>query len=185
MGFSVGNAFDQSPGSVYLGIDPGLNRTGYAVIRRSADRPVLLEGGVIRSTANLSLGERVHEIGEGLREVLEEFRPDGVAIEEVFSMPRNPKTAVLMAHARGAILFAIADSGIHPVHYSPRQIKKLLTGSGTASKEQVQLAVQRELQLDRILEPNDISDACAIALCHYHSLRIHLTKAGATPIAMN
>lgn len=171
VGMPTGNAFAFERGAVYLGIDPGLNRTGYALIRRGP-RPFLLEGGVISSRPKAALAERVREIGEGIRELLEEFSPDAVAIEQVFSMPRNPRTAILMSHARGAILFAVAESRRPVVSYSPRQMKKLLTGSGTASKEQVQLAIQRELGLPSLLEPNDVADACAIALCHYHSLTV-------------
>jgi crossover junction endodeoxyribonuclease RuvC len=155
-----------------LGIDPGLYRTGYALLERTPTGPRLCEGGVIRSTRSKSLAQRVHEIGSGLREVLEQYRPASMAIEQVFSMVRNPKSALLMAHARGAILMAAEDAGLLVVHYTPTQIKKLLTGSGRASKEQVQHAISRELGLDHLLEPNDVADAFAIALCHYHSVRI-------------
>jgi crossover junction endodeoxyribonuclease RuvC len=154
-----------------LGIDPGLCRTGYAMLERGVDGPILREGGVIRSTPKLSLGERVLEIGEGLREVLEQYHPQVMAIEQVFSTAQYPKTAILMAHARGAILLTAAQCGVAIVHYTPRQIKRLLTGSGKASKEQVQHAVSRELGLDTILEPNDVADAFAVALCHYHMSR--------------
>lgn len=171
VGFAIGNTVSGPLAEIYLGIDPGLNRTGYAILKRVRNQPQLMEGGVIRSTASLSLAERVHEIGTGIRELIDEFRPQAMAVEQVFSMARNPKTAVLMAHARGAILFAAADRAATVMHYTPRQIKKLLTGSGTASKEQVQLAVQRELRLDRVLDPNDVADACAVALCHFHSCR--------------
>ena len=92
-----------------LGIDPGLNRTGYAVIERSSAGPALLEGGVIRSQQKLSLAERVLEIGEGIREVVEQYQPAIMAIEQVFSTVQYPKTALLMAHARGAILYAAAE----------------------------------------------------------------------------
>lgn len=155
-----------------IGIDPGLNRTGYALLERTPRGPRLCEGGVIRSTRAKTLAQRVHEIGSGLREVLEEFGPASMAIEQVFSMGKNPKTALLMAHARGAILMAAEDAGLVVVHYTPTQVKKLLTGSGRASKEQVQHAVSRELGLDEVLEPNDVADAFAVALCHYHSVRI-------------
>jgi crossover junction endodeoxyribonuclease RuvC len=182
MSFALGNAFAGTAVRRYLGIDPGLNRTGYALLERTSSGPRLLEGGVIRSTPARSLAERVHEIGQGLREVLDEFRPEAMAVEQVFSHPAHPKTAVLMAHARGAILFAACDCGIPIVHYTPRQIKRLLTGSGKATKEQVQRAIQRELGLDAVLEPNDVADAFAIALCHYHSARLtdaQLTAASA------
>lgn len=169
VGIKTGNTIQYERGSVYLGIDPGLNRTGYAVLRRG-ERPFLLEGGIISSSPKATLAERVREIGDGIREILNEFKPDAVAIEQVFSMVKNPKTAILMAHARGAILYAISETERPIINYSPKQVKKLLTGSGTASKEQVQEAIRRELGLAHILEPNDVADACAIALCHYHSL---------------
>lgn len=154
-----------------LGVDPGLNRTGYAILERSTNGPVLREGGVIRSTKDLSLVERIYEIGQGIREVIDEFRPQVLAIEQVFSTTKFPKTAILMAHARGALLFAAADAGVPVVHYTPTQIKRLLTGSGHASKEQIQHAIRHELHLDKVLEPNDVADAFAVALCHYHSAR--------------
>lgn len=156
----------------YLGVDPGLNRTGYAVMERGPHRPLLREGGVIRSTQKLSLAERVLEIGSGIREVCAQYQPQVMAIEQVFSTAQFPKTALLMAHARGAILYAAADFGLQIVHYTPTQIKRLLTGSGKAQKDQVQRAVQSELGLDRILEPNDVADACAVALCHYYTARV-------------
>ena len=155
----------------YHGVDPGLNRTGYALLERGRKTPLLREAGVIRSTPSLTLAQRVHEIGQGLREVLQEYKPQVVAIEQVFSFGRNPKTALLMAHARGAILMMAAESEIPVVHFTPTQVKRLLTGSGKASKEQIQYAIKNELQLTRILEPNDVADASAIALCLYHSVR--------------
>lgn len=157
-----------------LGIDPGLNRTGYAVIERVGSRPVLREGGVIRSTKDLTLAERVWEIGHGLREVIQEFRPAAIAIEQVFSHADYPKTAVLMAHARGTILFIARDHSLPVTHYTPTQIKRLLTGSGKASKEQIQHAIRHELGLPAILEPNDVADAAAVALCHLYSSRFTL-----------
>jgi crossover junction endodeoxyribonuclease RuvC len=160
-----------TPADCCLGIDPGLCRTGYAILQRGIKGPILREGGVIKSTPKLSLAERVYEIGQGLLEVLAEFQPQVMAIEQIFSTGEFPKTAILMAHARGAILFAAAQSGVPVVHYAPRQIKRLLTGSGKASKEQIQHAVKNELGLPDILKPNDVADAFAVALCHYHSSR--------------
>lgn len=155
----------------YLGIDPGLNRTGYALIERRQRGPYLLEGGILKSDKDATLQHRVLEIAKGLREVLEELQPEAVAIEQVFSHTQNPKTALLMAHARGAILLTLAEADLPVVHYTPTQIKRLLTGSGRASKEQIQHAVKAELKLDDIPEPNDVADASAIALCLYHSVR--------------
>ena len=159
------------PPECCLGIDPGLCRTGYALLQRGPHGPILREGGVIRSTPRLSLAERVLEIVEGLREVLVEYQPQVMAIEQIFSTVQFPKTAILMAHARGGILLSAAERGVAVVHYTPRQIKRMLTGSGKASKEQVQHAVKNELGLEKILEPNDVADAFAVALCHYHTSR--------------
>jgi crossover junction endodeoxyribonuclease RuvC len=152
-----------------LGVDPGLNRTGYAVLERSENSPLLREGGVLRTTAGLSLAERILELGRGLREIIDEYQPQILAIEQVFSTTKFPKTAILMAHARGALLFAAADAGVPIAHYTPTQIKRILTGSGHASKEQIQQAIRQELNLEKVLEPNDVADAFAVALCHYHS----------------
>lgn len=179
MGMSLGNCTEQSRSAVYLGIDPGLQRTGYAILKRTPHKPMLVEGGVIKSSSSQTLAERVLEIGQGIQEVIAEYHPEAVAIEQVFSMTRNPKTAVLMAHARGAILFAAAQAELPIMHYTPRQIKKLLTGHGAASKEQVQAAIKRELGLKQILEPNDVADASAVALCHYHSCQVDLNHANA------
>ncbi|MBW3540322.1 MAG: crossover junction endodeoxyribonuclease RuvC [Planctomycetes bacterium] len=154
-----------------LGVDPGLNRTGYALVERTPRGPVLREGGVVRSRADQSLARRVYEIGAGIGEVLDEYRPQSVAVEQVFSFGRNPKTALLMAHARGAILSAAAQRHIPVVHFTPTQVKRTLTGSGRASKEQIQFAIKTELRLAEILEPNDVADASAVALCLYHSIR--------------
>ena len=154
-----------------LGVDPGLNRTGYAILDRSLNHPVLREGGIIQTTQGLTLAQRVLELGRGLREIIVEFQPQVLAIEQVFSTSQYPKTAILMAHARGALLYAASDAGIPVVDYTPTQIKRLLTGSGRASKDQIQRAIQQELQLEKILEPNDVADAFAVALCHFYSSR--------------
>lgn len=172
MGFAIGNVFNGPVAYRILGIDPGLRCTGYAVVERTSAGPYLCEGGVIRSTKSRSLAERLLEIGEGVADVISQYQPAVVTIEQVFTHSQNPKTAILMAHARGAILYAALSRGLKVVHYSPRQIKKLLTGSGNASKTQVQSAVQREFQLLTLPEPNDVADACASALCHFHSLRL-------------
>jgi len=161
---------------VILGVDPGLNRTGYAVLSRGTNGPRLREAGVIRSTASKSLAERLEEIGQGLAEVCEQYRPEALALEQVFSTGQFPQSALLMAHARGVILYVVARYTSQVVHYAPRQMKRLLTGSGKAAKEQVQRAVQSELGLAAVLEPNDVADAVAIALCHYHTVRTPLAR---------
>jgi crossover junction endodeoxyribonuclease RuvC len=172
MPFSVRPQHSMSPHQRYLGIDPGLNRTGYALLERTSAGPILLEGGIIQSTTSSTLHERVHEIGTGVREVLDELQPGVVAIEQVFSHRQNLRTALVLAQARGAILMCVVDTGIPVIHYSPTEIKRLLTGNGRAPKTQIQQVIQRELRLDQLPEPHDVADASAVALCLYHSVRI-------------
>lgn len=152
-----------------LGIDPGLNRTGYAVVEGDARCAKLIEGGVLRSTQTKPLSDRILELRSGLLEVIDEHRPDAVGIEQVFSLPKNPKTAVLMAHARGALLVTLAEAGLEIVHFTPNEIKKHITGNGHASKGQIQRSVQILLNLEAVLEPNDVADAAAIAICRLNA----------------
>lgn len=163
-----------------LGIDPGIQRTGYAVLTRGEteanpfsrrETPRLAEGGVIRSDADETMARRVAEIASGIREVVEQYRPRAAAIEQLFAHPQHPRAALVMAHARGAILLVLAEAEVPVLDFAPTQIKQILTGSGRASKEQMQHAVTTELGLDRLLEPNDVADATAAALCLYHSVR--------------
>jgi crossover junction endodeoxyribonuclease RuvC len=154
-----------------LGIDPGLNRTGYAILEQTDRGPVVREGGIIQTNKKQVLADRVCEIATGLRELIAEYQPTVMAIEQIFSHVQNPKTAILMAHARGVILLSAAEKSLPIQHYTPTQIKRLLTGSGKASKEQVQHAIRLELGLKTVLEPNDVADAFAVALCHIYSSR--------------
>ncbi|MCL2118877.1 MAG: crossover junction endodeoxyribonuclease RuvC [Planctomycetaceae bacterium] len=154
--------------TVILGIDPGLNTTGYGVIETPVGGKVrLLEAGVVRSQSDM-LPHKIREIFDGVREIITTFAPNAVALEELYSHYDRPRTAILMGHARGAICLAAAQSDI-PVHpYAATKIKKLLTGSGHAPKDQMQRAIQHELQLPRTPEPPDVADALAVALCHFY-----------------
>lgn len=152
-----------------VGIDPGLNVTGYAVVEPSARGAFVVEAGVIRPDAGCkAMGQRLAWIHRGIVEVLEAFPPGAVALEQVHSHVKYPRTAILMAHARGAIVLAAALRETPVFGYAATRIKKTLTGSGRAPKSQVQHAIMAELGLDRLPEPHDVADACAIALCHYH-----------------
>ncbi len=151
-----------------LGIDPGLNTTGYGVLEACAAGLRLCEAGVIRSRASNSLSQRLAEIYQGVVEVLGAFSPQIMAVEELYSHYGRPRTAILMGHARGVICAAAALAGVPVVPYSATQVKRVLTGSGRAPKGQVQRAVQRELGLPGLPEPADVADALALALCHYY-----------------
>jgi crossover junction endodeoxyribonuclease RuvC len=151
-----------------LGIDPGLNITGYGVLECSDGKPRLCEAGVVRGTVRGSITARVEEIHRGVAEVIAELRPSVMAIEELYSHYARPRTAILMGHARGVICLAAAQAGVSVVHYAATQVKKITTGSGHATKAQMQSAIQRELGLAAPPEPPDVADALAIALCHYY-----------------
>lgn len=155
-------------GSRILGIDPGLNTTGYGILDRTGRSPRLVEAGVVRGKARGTLSERVRDIYSGLTDIINSFSPSALALEELYSHYQRPKTAILMGHARGVICLAAANAGISVNGYSATQVKKILTGSGRAPKTQVQFAVQRELGLNEMPEPADVADALAIAMCHYY-----------------
>jgi crossover junction endodeoxyribonuclease RuvC len=152
-----------------LGIDPGLNTTGYGVLEVAAGGPKVCEAGVVRGTTRASLTARLAEIFQGVAEVIEAFKPTVMSLEQLYSHYERPRTAILMGHARGVICLAAAQAGIPVMHYASTRVKKTLTGNGRATKSQMQQAVQKELRLSKLPEPHDVGDALAIALCHYYS----------------
>ena len=156
-----------STAQLVVGFDPGLNVTGYGVIEVAGGQVRLVEAGTVRSRGE-SLEERLHTIHAGVSEVLGHFRPTAMAIEQVFSHARFPKTAILLGHARGVICLAGVQAGLAVHHYLPNRVKSTLTGSGHAAKPQIQAAVQRELGLATRPEPADAADALAVALADYH-----------------
>lgn len=147
-----------------LGIDPGLNITGYGVIETDGLRTSLVEAGVIRSRQKNSLQARVNEIYSGVREVLDDTNPDVMVLEQLFSHYDRPRTAILMGHARGVICLAAAQHALDIVSLEPTRVKKIMTGSGRAPKSQMQSAVKTLLGLDTVPEPADVADALAIAI---------------------
>jgi crossover junction endodeoxyribonuclease RuvC len=152
-----------------LGIDPGLNTTGYAVLEVAVRGPKVCEAGVIRGRTRTSLAARVAEIFEGVAEVIASLSPCCMSLEDLYSHYKRPRTSILMGHARGVICLAAAQAGIPVVSYSATRIKKTLTGAGRASKSQMQRAVARELGLTAVPEPHDVADALAAALCHFYT----------------
>ncbi|MEX2175687.1 MAG: crossover junction endodeoxyribonuclease RuvC [Pirellulaceae bacterium] len=159
-----------------VGIDPGLNITGYAVVDRSRNGLSLVEAGMIRGRSRGDLCARLREIHEGVCDVIATFQPATVSIEELYSHYERPRTAILMGHARGVICLAAALADVPVASYSATQIKRLLTGNGRAPKSQVQHAICREFGLAAPPEPPDVADAMAIALCH-HYLQRELSQA--------
>ncbi len=151
-----------------LGIDPGLNITGYGVISVKGSKISVVEAGVVRSKRKDDLGQRLQSIHDGIVDVIDSLAPDHVGLEQLYSHYERPQTAIIMGHARGVICLAVSQKKL-PLHsYAATQVKKVLTGSGRAPKSQVQLGVTRHLNLGEVPEPPDVADALAIALCHYY-----------------
>ena len=149
-----------------LGIDPGLNITGYGLIEACRSRPLLVEAGVIRSSRSDSLSRRLTTLYAGVEDVITSLQPTTIAMEELYSHYERPRTAILMGHARGVLCLAAGQQQLPIAHYAATQIKRILTGNGRASKKQVQLAVARQLALEQVPEPPDVADALAVAMCH-------------------
>ena len=154
-----------------LGIDPGLNTTGYGVLKFANGKLHLCEAGVVRGRARGSLTGRLHQIYDGVAEVIESLHPDVMALEELYSHYGRPRTALLMAHARGVVLLGAAQRNIHVLNIPSTTVKRHLTGNGRAGKEQVQKAVSAHLELPYLPHPADVSDALAVAICAAAMLR--------------
>ncbi len=151
---------------IVLGIDPGTAVTGYGVVSSDSGGEVkLLECGVIRTAATEPLPHRIRDIFNGIQEIIERFQPTSVAVEDVFQ-GKNVRSALTLGHARGAILLAAALEDLTIAEYSPREIKKVVVGTGGASKDQVGYMVQRHLRLKSPPAPADAADGVAAALCH-------------------
>ncbi len=153
-----------------IGIDPGLGTTGYGVLEVKNNSAIVREAGVIRSHRNNPLEARLAEIYDGLREVFREYKPAVVVIEDLYSHYRHPRTAIIMGHARGAVLLCAASLNIPVKSYGATQVKKALTGNGRASKIQMQKMTRIRLDLEKTPEPPDVADALAVALCHFNHL---------------
>jgi crossover junction endodeoxyribonuclease RuvC len=150
---------------IVVGVDPGTQATGYGVVAQRDGAFSLLECGVVRTRADRPLGERLRDIFEGITEVLERHAAGVLAVERVFH-GRNAQTSLILGHARGAVLLAATLRDVAVAEYSPAEIKSAVTGTGRATKEQVQFMVQRMLRLRTAPTPSDAADGVAVALCH-------------------
>ena len=147
-----------------LGIDPGLNVTGYGLIEPAPGGPRLVEAGTIRSSARQSFPERLAELYDGLAEVRDGFNPGLMGLEKLYSHYKHPVTAITMAHARGVLVLAAQQRGVRIQPLPSTKIKKLVTGNGRASKEQVNGMVKHLLGITGEIKPLDVSDALAAAI---------------------
>lgn len=165
-----------------LGVDPGLQVTGYGLIEAQHSQLTLLEGGVIRTDGKAGLETRLLTIHDGISAVMAEFEPDFVVVEELYAKYAHPRTAILMGHARGMVLLAAGKLAIHVAGYEASLVKKALTGNGRASKQQVARMVCQLLSLAAPPTPEDVTDALALAVCHARPMR-QGARRGDSPIA--
>jgi crossover junction endodeoxyribonuclease RuvC len=148
-----------------LGIDPGLQITGYGVIECHPTRPALVDGGVIRLKAKSPLADRLLELESELQDLFAEHKPDVCAVEQLYAHCAHPRTAILMGHARGVILLVARRNGAEVEHFPANRIKQSLVGHGHATKQQMQRAIQSMWNLKSLPQPPDVADALAVALC--------------------
>ncbi len=151
---------------IVLGLDPGTATTGYGVVEQADDGTRrLVECGVLRTVPSLPLAFRLSQIFDSVGELLARHRPDAVAVESVF-VHRNPRSALVLGHARGVALLAAARRGIPVAEYAPAMIKKTVVGAGAATKLQIQRMTARLLRLKSPPTPEDAADGVAVALTH-------------------
>jgi crossover junction endodeoxyribonuclease RuvC len=162
-----------------LGVDPGSHVTGYGLVEKSRTHLSHIHSGKISASGKFPFYERIHKIFEEMVHIMDRYRPMEMAIEDVF-YAKNIKSSLKLGHARGAVLIAAVQCGVHIFEYTPLEIKKSVVGYGRATKEQVRSMVRVILSLDSV--PGlDTSDALAAAICHSNWTRFddgHLKKGG-------
>lgn len=150
-----------------LGVDPGLATIGFSIVEKDGNKFNVIKYGVIKTSSKKSDVERLKIIYKNIKELINEYKPDQMAVEELF-FNKNVKTAIIVGQARGVILLAGAELNIPVAEYTPLQIKQAVVGYGRADKNQVQQMVKNLLNLSEIPKPDDAADALAISICHGH-----------------
>lgn len=148
-----------------LGIDPGYQRIGWSVIEGNRSRQKLIGVGCVETSKDDSLNIRLEEVYDLVGELIDEFKPDVVAVEEIF-YSKNTKTVIGVSQARGVILLAAVKKKVECFNYNPVEVKKTVAGYGKADKKQVQMMVKSQLGLKAVPKPDDAADACAVAITH-------------------
>jgi crossover junction endodeoxyribonuclease RuvC len=161
--------------TVVLGLDPGTLVTGYGVVARHGNEMILVDYGTIRNQTESTMAARLQRIHEDLAKLIARHHPVEFAIESAF-YGKNAQSALKLGHARGVSILAAVQAGLATSEYSPREIKKAIVGTGTASKEQVRYMVCSLLRMKGGVVPLDASDALAVAICHLHSLSPDRTR---------
>jgi len=149
---------------IILGIDPGTATTGYGVLESVGGNLKMIENGCILTDKVLEMPERLNILGKEIRVLVKKFRPDAMAIEELFYF-KNKKTVISVGQARGVAVFVGKNEGVEMHEYTPLQVKQAVTGYGRADKKQVQSMVKNILKLKEVPKPDDAADALAVAIC--------------------
>ncbi len=160
---------------IILGVDPGLAIVGWGVVDYRASHFEVLGYGSVRTPAGASTEQRLSEIYDGLSEIIEKYKPEQMAVEELF-FNTNITTGIRVAEARGVILLSATRHGVPVAEYTPLQVKQAVVGYGRAEKKQVITMVTMLLGLKSPPKPDDTADALAIAVCHAHSGNSKLSK---------
>lgn len=155
---------------IILGIDPGIAIMGYGLIEILGNRIRVIENGVITTSSKTPTPERLKLLYNNLEDIINEFKPEEFAIEELF-FNQNVKTAITVGHARGVQILCAQNKKLPIYEYTPLQIKQAITGYGRANKKQMQLTITTLLNLKQIPKPDDAADALGVALCHALSQR--------------
>lgn len=148
-----------------LGVDCGSRVTGYGLVESDGRKVHAIDYGAIRVPAGLDLAKRLCFVAAELRQVLDRFSPDEAALEDVFTQ-KNVRSALVLAHVRGAAMLSLAEAGLPVASYSPTSVKNSVVGHGSANKEQVRQMVSVLLGVREAIDPLDVSDALAVAYCH-------------------
>jgi len=164
-------SLERRDGRIILGIDPGTATMGWGVIRQEGNRLHYVQHGAIVTPSNWEMPRRLGRLYDGVTELAKGYRPDTIAVEELF-FNTNVTTAITVGQARGVALLAAYRAGIEVAEYTPLQVKQAITSYGRAEKRQVQEMVKTLLNLREIPKPDDAADGLAIAVCHAFSSRM-------------
>ncbi|MBJ6726917.1 crossover junction endodeoxyribonuclease RuvC [Geomesophilobacter sediminis] len=155
---------------VILGIDPGSRITGYGIISKQGNRLIHIDNGAIFTQSAKDFPQRLDKIYRGLSDIIAEFRPQAIAVENVF-LAKNAQSALKLGQARGAAIVAAVSVGLPVFEYTALQVKQAVVGTGRAEKTQVQQMIKALLNLPEVAQ-EDASDALAVAVCHAHSANL-------------
>jgi len=153
---------------IIIGIDPGYAITGFGIVEYKNNKFAVIDFGVISTKSTMPFEKRLLSISDGIDDLFQKYKPDSMAIEELF-FSRNTTTAIGTAQARGVAVLSGAKAGINVYEYTPLQVKVAVSGYGRADKNQVQQMVKILLNLKEIVKPDDAADALAVAICHAHT----------------